>query len=100
MLSAMRAIASAPVVALALFLAVHGAGGQMAPAQITTDTPAYCVQLQQQVGREVRAAAAPPPADVRLLSDEGQHLCDRGEVRGGIARLRRALVLMHQLDTQ
>ncbi|MBV9735215.1 MAG: hypothetical protein JO209_04850 [Acidisphaera sp.] len=94
----MRPVLSASVAALALFLAVGGAGGQMAPAQITTDTPDYCVQLHEQVGREVRAAPLPPPPDVGLLSDQGQHMCDQGQVRGGIARLRRALVLMHQVE--
>lgn len=100
MLGQMRALAYASLAALSLVLVVDDAGGQMAPAQITTDTPDYCVQLQEQVGREVRAALSPPPPDVRLLSDEGQHMCDRGQVRGGIARLRRALVLMHQLETR
>lgn len=58
------------------------------PMAVTSDTPEYCTTLQQ------LANAAPSPApEVRRLIAEGQDMCDRGEVRGGIARLRRALVV-------
>ena len=42
---------------------------------------------------------APPPQEVTFLSSEGQRMCDQGQTRGGILRLRRALVLMmHRSD--
>jgi len=49
-------------------------------------------------GREmVRVASSPPPQEVTFLSSEGQRMCDQGQTRGGILRLRRALMLMsHQ----
>ncbi|MBV9785297.1 MAG: hypothetical protein JO264_15915 [Acidisphaera sp.] len=74
--------------------------GQAPAALVTTDTPDYCVQLRTLVGQEVHAAPVTPPPEVQLLSDEGQHMCDQGKVRGGIARLRRALVLMHQMQAK
>ncbi len=57
---------------------------------LMTDTPAYCGQLARQV-----ADRHSPVLDVQRLLAEGRELCDRGEVRGGIRRLRRALVLLH-----
>jgi hypothetical protein len=45
----------------------------------------------------VRVAETPPPEEVTSLSSEGQRMCDQGKTRGGILRLRRALLLMtHQ----
>jgi hypothetical protein len=47
----------------------------------------------------VRGAPAPPPQEVTLLSNEGQRMCDHGQTRGGILRLRRALMMMkHNVD--
>ncbi len=57
---------------------------------LTTDTPQYCAQLAKQVGDRHSSIA-----DVKRLLAEGRALCDRGEVRGGIRRLRRALVILH-----
>ena len=74
------------VTAPAVFAAVPP--GADRPMAVTSDTPAYCTTLQH------LANAAPTPSpEVRRLIAEGQDLCDRGEVRGGIARLRRALVV-------
>ncbi len=70
---------------------------QPSPAQVTSDTPEYCLQLLDRVSEMVRVAEAPPPQEVTSLSSEGQRMCDQGQTRGGILRLRRALVLlMHQ----
>jgi hypothetical protein len=44
----------------------------------------------------VRVASSPPPQEVTFLSSEGQRMCDQGQTRGGILRLRRALMLMMQ----
>jgi len=67
--------------------------GQATPAQITTDTPQYCLQLLDEVSELVRGAVH-PPEEVSNLSTEGQRMCDQGQTRGGILRLRRALVLL------
>jgi len=67
--------------------------GQAMPPQVTTDTPQYCLQLLDQVSEEVRVSAH-PPQEVSNLSTEGQRMCDQGQTRGGIMRLRRALVLL------
>ena len=61
---------------------------------LTTDTPQYCAQLAKQVTD--RHSTLP---DVKRLLAEGRDLCDRGEVRGGIRRLRRALVMLHHRRT-
>jgi hypothetical protein len=72
------------------------AGGQPAPQQVTSDTPEYCLQLLDRVSEMVRGAPRPPPQEVAFLSSEGHRMCDHGQTRGGILRLRRALVLMMQ----
>jgi hypothetical protein len=69
--------------------------GQAVPPQVTTDTPQYCLQLLDQVSEQVRVNAH-PPQEVTSLSTEGQRMCDQGQTRGGIMRLRRALVLLRQ----
>jgi hypothetical protein len=57
---------------------------------LTTDTPQYCVQL----ARQITDRHSTQPEVGRLLS-EGRDMCDRGQIRGGIRRLRRALLLLH-----
>ena len=75
--------------------------GQAPPQEVTTDTPAYCLRLLDRVGELVRNTGSPPPQEVTFLSNEVQRMCDQGQTRGGILRLRRALVLlMHQHQGQ
>jgi len=57
---------------------------------LTTDTPQYCAQLAKQITD--RHSAIP---DVGRLLSEGTDMCGRGQIRGGIRRLRRALVMLH-----
>jgi hypothetical protein len=57
---------------------------------LTTDTPQYCAQLGKQVTD--RKSTLP---DVQRLLSEGTDMCGRGQIRGGIRRLRRALVILH-----
>lgn len=57
---------------------------------LTSDTLPYCVQLAHQITERHSANA-----DIQRLLTEGRELCDRGQVRGGIRRLRRALVMLH-----
>ena len=82
---------------LALF-AVLPVASQPPPQPVTSDTPEYCLHLLDRVGEMVRRADGPPPQDVTSLSTEGQRMCDQGQTRGGILRLRRALVLMMHPD--
>lgn len=57
---------------------------------LSSDTPAYCAQL----AHTIEARRSPLPDVARLLA-EGRELCERGQIRGGIRRLRRALVIVH-----
>ena len=68
--------------------------GQASPERITTDTPQYCLRLLDRVSEAMHSLTAPPPEDVTSLSTEGQRMCNQGQTRGGILRLRRALVLL------
>lgn len=67
-----------------------------APAEITTDSPAYCLMLHERVEHLRLSATVPPPREVTDLSVEGQKMCGTGLARGGVMRLRRALtIIMH-----
>jgi len=57
---------------------------------LTTDTPQYCAQLAKQITD--RKSTLP---DVERLLSDGTDMCGRGQIRGGIRRLRRALVILH-----
>ncbi len=58
------------------------------PMAVTSDTADYCATLARLVGQ-----APSPTADARRLLADGQDMCARGKIRGGIARLRRALII-------
>ena len=70
------------------------------PAQITSDTPTYCLQLVDRVSELVHKALAPPPAEVLTLATDGRKLCEEGKIPGGILRLRRAMTLLTSTDRQ
>ncbi len=55
--------------------------------EVTTDSRAYCRTLSRQIETYRNL-----PREVRDLQAEGGMLCDEGQVRGGINRLRRALM--------
>ncbi|PPQ36462.1 hypothetical protein [Rhodopila globiformis] len=69
-----------------------------APMEVTTDTPEYCVYLQDRLHTLEVAAVAPPPHEVTDLSAEGRRMCNHGQTRGGIMRLRRALLILRHDD--
>ena len=69
---------------------------QAAPMIITTDTPEYCLQLLDRVSELVRLAATPIPREVTDLTTEGHRMCEHGQTRGGIMRLRSALMIMEK----
>ena len=82
----------------AIWFGLAPVGAQSPPQQVTSDTPEYCLHLLDLVSEMVRGAPTPPPQEVTYLSSEGQRMCDQGQTRGGILRLRQALVLMMQQD--
>jgi hypothetical protein len=70
-----------------------------APMRVTTDTAEYCGTLADQVARaeharRAAATAGQGMARVEELAAEGQQMCDAGLIRGGLVRLRRALMLL------
>ena len=67
---------------------------QAAPVEITTDTPEYCLQLFGRISELIRVATAPVPHEVTDLTTEGHDMCAHGHPRGGIMRLRSALMIM------
>ena len=86
----MRLLSFLPCLVL---LAAEGLHAQPAPVAVTTDTPEYCERMTERV-----ATCPDLTAEMHRLLDEGRHLCERGEVRGGIMRLRRAMLLVQARD--
>ena len=77
-------------------LAWHGLCSPAAaddPASVTTDTALYCLSLADRVEA---AGEMPPPA--RALWLEGRAMCQNGKVRAGLARMRRAMMIIHSGD--
>ena len=66
-------------------------------ARVTTDTPEYCAHLLRRIG-QVRAEVGGPARRADILTAEGRYMCANGHVRPGIARLRRALLLLAKLQ--
>ena len=75
---------------------VSSAGGDSLPEVVTTDTPEYCQKLFIRISEAIHTATAPPPGEVASLSSEGERMCNDGLTRGGILRLRRALLILEQ----
>jgi len=75
---------------------VPSAGGDTTPVVVTTDTPEYCQKLLDRVTQAIHAATQPLPIEVSTLSTEGERMCLNGLTRGGVLRLRRALMLLEQ----
>jgi hypothetical protein len=69
---------------------------QTNPMEITTDTPEYCHELMKRMSELLKLARAPVPHEVDDLTSEGRRMCDHGHTRGGIMRLRSALMLMEK----
>ncbi len=80
--------------ATAVWLCAMPVAGQSPPQRVISDTPEYCLHLRDRVSEMARVAATPPPQEVTFLTSEGQRMCNQGQTRGGILRLRRALMLM------
>jgi hypothetical protein len=100
MAARLYAVLAVPLaVGLGLAVMPSPVAGQAAPPQVTTDTPQYCLELLDEVSQQVRVNTH-PPQEVTSLSTEGQRMCDQGQTRGGILRLRRALVLLRRDTAQ
>lgn len=81
----------------AIVLASAGPLGAQAPLpELMTDTQEYCALLRDRLGVLVGASVAQPPHEVADLSRQGENLCAHGHVRGGVQRLRRALIIMQK----
>lgn len=78
--------------------AADGVESVSKPMEVTTDTPEYCLHLLDRVSKLVRLAALPVPREVTDLTLEGQRMCAQGQTRGGIMRLRSALMMMEKPD--
>ncbi len=64
-----------------------------APLRVTSDTPEYCDSLAGRIAAKQRDHPTATP-EVQDLAAEGRHMCDTGLIRGGLWRLRRALLLL------
>ncbi len=63
--------------------------------RVITDTPDYCNQLYHQASTEAQKTPITLAPEVDTLIERGREMCHAGQIRGGIIRLRRALMLMH-----
>ena len=68
------------------------AQGQSRDPIITSDTTAYCGVLRNRITGLTRGGAVSNEAVI--LSAEGKRMCEQGQIRGGIMRLRRAIAIM------
>ena len=77
--------------ALSATLAGHLGGTALIeePMTVTTDTPEYCLSLADQM-----QAQGPMSNNAYTLWQDGRLLCQRGHVRRGLARLRRAMMVI------
>lgn len=66
--------------------------------EVTTDTPQYCQELAERVHSLVQVTPGEPSREVVDLSSEGQKMCAHGQTRGGIMRLRQAILIMKHDD--
>jgi hypothetical protein len=63
---------------------------------VTSDSPEYCGELMSRFTGMSKAAAMPPPTEAAQLLEEGERMCGQGQTRGGIQRLRRALLILRR----
>jgi hypothetical protein len=74
-------------------LSQSGPVGSVGALRVTTDTSEYCASLAGQVAAE-RPRSTATGQEVSALAEEGRQMCDSGLIRGGLLRLRRALLLL------
>lgn len=64
-------------------------GAEQKALFVTSDTETYCDHLAHLAAQHKK-----PPPEAASLAREGVEMCAHGAVRAGIARLRRALLIM------
>jgi hypothetical protein len=86
---------AAAVLALPLAAGAARAAGER-PGEmprVITHTREYCEELSARAG-QLRQTHASAPAEAAVLAAEGDRLCAQGQIRPGIMRLRRAIMLL------
>ena len=73
------------------------AQAQPGPLRVTTDTVEYCGHLAGRIAVAQRTTTTANP-EAESLAAQGRHMCEIGRIRGGIARLRRALLMLMQTE--
>jgi len=63
------------------------------PVRVTTDTPEFCETLAERIARAEQGRPN-APHQVEELAEEGHQMCASGLIRGGLVRLRRALLML------
>ncbi len=69
------------------------ASNQGEPVRVITHTRQYCVELSLRAAA-LRQTAPAPLEEASVLAAEGDRLCGQGQIRRGIVRLRRAIMLL------
>lgn len=69
------------------------ASSQAEPVRVITHTRQYCEELSARA-TTLRQAAPAPLEEASVLAAEGDKLCGQGQIRRGIVRLRRAIMLL------
>ena len=59
------------------------------PMTVTSDTPEYCLTLA-----ETMRLKGDMSEHAHMLWQRGRAMCEQGHIRGGLARLRRAMLVM------
>jgi hypothetical protein len=67
--------------------------GESTPETVTSDTLSYCRHLALQLD-QLKSANSNPPQTVNELYVAGKDMCESGSIRGGILRLRSAIVML------
>ncbi len=67
--------------------------GRDDPLRVTTHTREHCAELAVRAN-QLRKARQTPHREADVLATEGDRLCAHGQIRPGIIRLRRAIMLL------
>ncbi len=71
----------------------NSVAGESTPETVTSDTLTYCRHLALQLD-QLKSASSNPPQSVNDLYVAGKDMCESGSIRGGILRLRSAIVML------
>lgn len=85
------------IAALLLGVGVARANDHQNVPKVTSHTIAYCEWLSDRVDAMMYAGQLPPTSHITDLADEGRRMCLAGQVRGGLIRLRQALMLLQKV---